>query len=54
MEWALAMGGIIIGSILVGWLLAGRRGSPVEMPGGETIIGAPCQPEPSPQRAVEE
>ena len=31
--------------------LANQRGSPVEMPGGETIFGAPPQPErPSPHR----
>ena len=35
--------------------LATHSGSPVEMPGGETIPGAPRQPErPSPHRAVEE
>jgi len=35
--------------------LATTRGSPVEMPGGETIFGAPRQPErPSPHRTVEE
>jgi hypothetical protein len=35
--------------------LATERGSPVEMPGGETILGAPRQPErPSPHRVVEE
>ena len=35
--------------------LATTRGSPVEMPGGEAIIGAPRQPErPSPHRAVGE
>jgi hypothetical protein len=32
---------IVIGLIFVAWLLAARRGSPVEMPGGETILGAP-------------
>jgi hypothetical protein len=35
--------------------LATQGGSPVEMPGGETIFGAPHQPErPSPHRAAEE
>jgi hypothetical protein len=53
MEWALATTGII-GVIAVAWLFAIRRGSPVEMPGGETIFDAPQQPErPSPHRAVE-
>jgi len=53
MEWALAAAGIIV-AIVVAWLLATRRGSPVEMPGGETIFGAPRQPErPSPHRRVE-
>jgi sugar phosphate permease len=54
MEWALVMAGII-GLIAAVWMLATRRGSPVEMPGGETIFGSPSQPErPSPQRTVEE
>jgi hypothetical protein len=52
MEWVLAAAGII-GLIAAVWLLATRRGSPVEMPGGETIFGARPQPErPSPHRAV--
>jgi hypothetical protein len=35
--------------------LATHRGSPVEMPGGETIFGAPRQPErPSSHGAIEE
>jgi len=54
MEWALAAAGII-GLVAAVWLFATRRGSPVEMPGGETIFDAPRQPErPSPHRAVEE
>ena len=54
MEWALAIAGIL-GLIAAAWLLATRRGSPVEMPGGETIPGAPRQPErPSPHRVAEE
>jgi hypothetical protein len=44
MEWALAAAGII-GLIAAVWFVATRRGSPVEMPGGETIFGAPRQPE---------
>jgi hypothetical protein len=51
MEWALATGGFIIGLIIVAWLLAAGRGSPVEMPGGGTIFCSPPQPErPSPHR----
>ena len=44
MEWALAAAGII-GAIIAAGLFATRRGSPVEMPGGETIFDAPPQPE---------
>jgi hypothetical protein len=39
MEWVLVTAGII-GLIAAVWLLATRRGSPVEMPGGETLFGA--------------
>jgi hypothetical protein len=54
MEWALGIAGII-GLIAAVWLLATGRSPPVEMPGGETIIGAPRQPErPLPHRPVEE
>jgi hypothetical protein len=55
MEWALATAGIV-GVIAVAGLLVTRRGSPVEMAGGETIFGAPPpQPErPSPHRAFDE
>jgi hypothetical protein len=41
-------------SAICGYLATEGR-SPVEMPGGETIFGAPRQPErPSPHRAVDE
>jgi hypothetical protein len=41
-------------SVTCGYL-ATHGGSPVEMPGGETIFGAPRQPErPSPHRASDE
>jgi hypothetical protein len=54
MEWSLAIAGII-GLIAAVWLFATQRGPPVEMPGGETIFGAPRQPErPSPHRVSEE
>jgi hypothetical protein len=43
MEWALATC-IVIGAIVVAWLLATRRGSPVEMPGGETIFRRAAAP----------
>jgi hypothetical protein len=54
MEWALATAVIVIAAIIAAGVLATRRGSPVEMPGGDTIFDAPRQPErPSPHRAVE-
>jgi hypothetical protein len=54
MEWALAIAGII-GLIGAVWHFATSCGSPVEMPGGETIFDAPRQPErPSPHRPVDE
>ncbi len=42
-----------VGSAICAYL-GSSRGPPVEMPGGETIFGAPRQPErPSPHRTIE-
>jgi hypothetical protein len=57
MDWLIILLIAVVASTLAGlvWLLVTQRGSPVEMPGGETIFGAPRQPErPSPHRSVEE
>jgi hypothetical protein len=49
-ELALGTAGTIA-AIVIAWLLATRRGSPVEMPYGERIFDAPRHPEqPSPHR----
>ena len=54
MDWVLVTVGIA-GAIVVAALVANRRGSPVEMPGGETIFDAPPQFErPSPHRTLDE
>jgi hypothetical protein len=51
-DWVLATA-VVIGAIVAASLLASRRGSAVEMPGGATIFGAPSQPDrPSAHRVV--
>ena len=53
MEWALATAVIVIAAIIAAGVLATRRGSPVEMPGGETIFASRQPERPTPHRAVE-
>jgi hypothetical protein len=47
MDWLTLLLIAIGAGILAAWLFATQRGSPVEMPGGETILRAA---EPSPAR----